>query len=413
MNKFFLLCIVLLITVSLTAQERINYAYIAPEIDGFPEDVWEDAKAYPIDKPFKTENPTVTATWQALYDDENFYVLVMVEDDDHWPGWQANGESTQYDMPEIFWDVNELLNDGKGAKDVSSGHYRLADGFADGKYDEPITKAPNGAFPGGTYCYSLIGDGYVYELSVPLANLKDGLGNVITPFTNRRLGFDVTIIDQDEGTTTSRQRCVWSNDGNGNNGSVDDSWNNMDGAEVVKCVQSGGPANEYYLRFMYSYSNLPSGGGQFWFTVTAYSDNYYWSAASDQPWLVVNTSSNYGSGRLVYSLETNSGEQRYGHILINSIMVNYTITVTQQAGNVVGISKNYNKGFVCFPNCTNNQISIEESDRIELFSISGILIKEANVEGKTVSVAELPNGLYMVKAYKKGQFVGMAKIIKN
>jgi hypothetical protein len=69
MNKFFLLCIVLLITVSLTAQERINYAYIAPEIDGFPEDVWEDAKAYPIDKPFKTENPTVTATWQALYDD--------------------------------------------------------------------------------------------------------------------------------------------------------------------------------------------------------------------------------------------------------------------------------------------------------------------------------------------------------
>lgn len=224
--------IALLFVGSIFAQEKISKTGTAPEMDGFTDDVWETAKAYPIDKPFKTEAPTVTATWQALYDDENFYVLVTVEDDNHWPGWEAAGDNWLYDKPEVYWDVNEVLDDAVGAG-AGKGHFQLADGFLDGSYDTPITKAASGLNPGGTYAYSLVGEGYVYEHAVPFASLVDANGVAITSATVRPIGFDVTVIDQDEGITTGRQRCVWSCDGNGNNGSTDEAWNNLDGAGEI------------------------------------------------------------------------------------------------------------------------------------------------------------------------------------
>jgi Zn-dependent metalloprotease len=202
-------------------------------IDGCREDSWDIADQIPISRPFKTERPTVTATWSSLYDDNGLYVMVEVDDDDHWPGWKSGGNSWEYDKPEVYWDVNEELKDGSGAGINNSGHYMLADGFLESSYDTEISKNPLGNHPGGSYCYSLIGEGYVYEHFVPFANLKDINGVAIDSTTKRAIGFDVTIVDQDEGITTSRQRCVWSNDGNGNNGSSDESWNNMDGAGTI------------------------------------------------------------------------------------------------------------------------------------------------------------------------------------
>jgi hypothetical protein len=242
MKKIYSLMIALLFVGSIFAQEKISKTGTAPEMDGYPDDVWETAKAYPIDKPFLKETPSVTATWQALYDDENFYVIVTVEDENHWPGWEIPGDNWLYDKPEVYWDVNEVLDDGVGAGKAGTGHYQLADGFLDGSYDTPITKEGGNQNPGGTYCYSLVGEGYIYEHAVPLANLKDANGVAITATTVRPIGFDVTVIDQDEGVTTGRQRCVWSCDGNGNNGSTDEAWNNLDGAGEIVLKQGAAKA---------------------------------------------------------------------------------------------------------------------------------------------------------------------------
>jgi len=228
MKKIYSLLIVLLFVGSAFAQTEFKFTTEAIEIDGFAEEAWDAATAYPIDKPFKAEVPTVTATWQALYDAEFIYVLLTVDDDNHWPGWEAGGDNWLYDKPEVYFDVNEVLDDAVGAGTDASGHYQYADGFLETGYDTPFDVTPGTRNPGGTFCYSLVGEGYVYEHKFAISSLND---KETAPFVKTRVfGFDVTVIDQDEGITTARQRAVWGCDGNGNNGSTDEAWNNLDGA---------------------------------------------------------------------------------------------------------------------------------------------------------------------------------------
>jgi hypothetical protein len=407
MNKFFLLCIVLLITLSLVAQERIKKTATAPDIDGFSEDIWEQAKPYPIDKPFKTEAPTVTATWQALYDDENFYVLVTVEDDDHWPGWEANGESTQYDMTEIFWDVNEVLDDGKGAKDVGSGHYLFAESFEDGYYDIPLYVIKDDNNPGGIFAYSLIGEGYIYELAVPLINFKNISGVSFGSIDTRNMGFDVTIIDQDKDITTTPHRMVWSNDGVGNNGSTDESWNNMDGAGELR-LNYYSPAVSV-ASYKITIWNFPERNKA---TVNIRT-NKQWAAVSNQTWLVVSPETGTGKGMLTLSATENTGGTRTANVTIKLTSGTQAIFNVTQYGTMQNHTTTENRVKVS-PNPTTDKMLVEDGvDTVELFNSLGKIVKITSVNGKTVSVAELPNGIYMVKAYKKEQFVGMAKIIKN
>jgi hypothetical protein len=237
MKKIYSLLIVLLFVGSAFAQKTavINYTAVAPEMDGFIEDTWDKAKTVEkVDVNFQAEVPTIgNSTWQGLYDDTNFYVVVFADDDNHWPGWESGGNNWEYDKPEVYWDVNEVLKDGVGAGTSNSGHYQLAQGFLDGSYDMAITTAQSAVGnlnPGGTYAYSLIGEGYVYEHAVPWASFTDKDGNATGPdvLGKREIGFDVTIIDQDEGVTTARQRANWNNAG-----AVDEAWNNMDGAGTV------------------------------------------------------------------------------------------------------------------------------------------------------------------------------------
>lgn len=228
---------VILFFSSIVSFAQVAIPYGTAVIDGVIEDAWDISPSHAIDKPFQSERPTVTAYWKAMYDDDNFYVVVNVMDDNHWPGWESGGNNWDYDKPEVYWDINEILADGVGAGKSYSGHYQLADGFLDGSYDTQITKAPDsyGNFnPGGTYAYSLVGEGYVYEMAVPWANMPDNNMNPTSPesLDNRAIGFDVTIIDQDEGKTTTRGRMMWHNDG-----AVNENWNNMDGAGTIQLLK--------------------------------------------------------------------------------------------------------------------------------------------------------------------------------
>jgi hypothetical protein len=232
MKKIYSLLIVLLFVGSAFAQGKtavIKHTATAPEIDGFIEDTWEPFVAQPVDVNYKTEVPTIgSSTWQALYDDANFYVVVFADDDNHWPKWKSGGANEyEYDKCEVYWDVNAVLEDGVGAGTNTSGHYQLAPGFLDGSYDMAITVAQTAVGdrnPGGTYAYSLVGDGYIYEMAVPMASFTDKDGNPAV-IKGATWGFDVTIIDQDEGITTARQRNNWSNAG-----AKDENWGNMDDA---------------------------------------------------------------------------------------------------------------------------------------------------------------------------------------
>jgi len=230
MKKIYSLLIVLLFVGSTFAEKTatVKWTNTAPEIDGFIEATWDAATPQAIDVAFRTEVATVTATWQMLWDADNDYVVVSCEDDNHWPGWEAGGDSWLYDKPEFYWDVNAVRLDGGGAGN-SAGHWQLADGFTDGMYDTPITKAAGASInPGGTYAYSLVGEGYVYEVAEPWANLKDNAGAAFVAAKGATFGFEITCIDQDEGITTARQRMNWATAG-----VIDEAWNNMDEVGVV------------------------------------------------------------------------------------------------------------------------------------------------------------------------------------
>jgi hypothetical protein len=237
MKKLIIIFTVILFAGNIQAKKTTVISYVSEilYIDGYIDECWSHATSEEkINVFYQSEVPTIgNSVWQGLYDVNYFYCYVFVNDDNHWPAWKSGGNNLEYDKPEFYLDVNEVLDDGVGASKLNSGHYQLADGFTEGSYDTEITKLP--AFfgsnnPGGTYAYSLIDEGYVYEIAIPWNNLPDINGKIINDkLGGRSIGFDITIIDQDDGITTSRQRANWNN-----TGAIDECWNNMDGAGVIR-----------------------------------------------------------------------------------------------------------------------------------------------------------------------------------
>jgi hypothetical protein len=247
MKKIYSLLIALLVCGSLIAQTGVNvdvdYTSEPVEIDGYVEELWDAVDPVLVELTFLDEQPTVEGSyWKALYDDDYCYVLVEVYDQGgHYPSWMSGGNSWEYDKPEVYWDVNENIADGQGCANPNTGHWQLADGFLEDSYDVQIEVAQAYPNPGGLICYSRAGDDYVYEHAVPWANMVNADGVALDVESARDLGdigFDVTIIDQDEGITTARQRAVWQSDG-----TVDECWNNMDGCGTITLKPVSSPSS--------------------------------------------------------------------------------------------------------------------------------------------------------------------------
>jgi hypothetical protein len=220
-------------TKELNAQKEEVFTYYGTcDVDGLEEESWDWVDPVYLTHNFGTELPTVTAYWKALWDDTYIYVLIRVEDDDHWPAWESGGNSWEYDKPEIYLDINEVLEDGLGPSTPLSGHYQLAPGFEEDGYGIAHTAIVTPQAPGGIYAYTLTGETYVYEQAIDISSLvdKDGRGFENIGDMYYYVGFDVTVNDQDEGFTTSRQRAIWQS----GDGSEEEAWNNMDFCGIIE-----------------------------------------------------------------------------------------------------------------------------------------------------------------------------------
>ncbi|HET6558305.1 MAG TPA: sugar-binding protein, partial [Prolixibacteraceae bacterium] len=180
----------------------------APEIDGVVDDVWTEATVYNIDKPYREEVPTVgeegETTWQGGWvEGQGVYILLKVTDDAFYPHYAAgSANSWEYDKPEIYFDVNFILEDGRGAgtdgTGNGSGHYQIAPGFTDGSNDGTPMTQDNGV----VYAFMVDGTNYIGEYFIPFTLLLDGDGNEVAK--TDPIGFDVTIIDRDPDDTARR-----------------------------------------------------------------------------------------------------------------------------------------------------------------------------------------------------------------
>jgi hypothetical protein len=207
--------------------------YPLPVIDGVEEVLWDDVDPVDLYIPLGTEVPTVTAYWKAFYDEEYIYVLINVEDDDHYPAWESGGNTWDYDKPEIYFDVNDMLVDGKGPSIAGSGHYQFSPGFDQDGYGTIHEDTGTTQVPMGQYAYVLRGESYVYENAIAICSMSNKEGVAMTCWKlaslPEKIGFDMTVIDQDKGVTTSRQGYVWQS----GDGTEAEAWNNMDASGTI------------------------------------------------------------------------------------------------------------------------------------------------------------------------------------
>lgn len=244
MRKIYILFISLLFVGGVSFAQKVNIdvakATAAIVVDGVEEEAWDAVTAVDINTPRLTEAPTVTAYMKLLWNDTAIFVLINVEDDDHWPGWESAGNSWEYDKPEIYFDVNDVLNDGVGPMTENSGHYQWSPGFMEATYDQTLYDAGSGRVPAGNYAYVLSGESYVYEHAALIASMKNKDAVALTCETAvalpEKMGFDATVIDQDQGVTTARQRYVWQS----GDGAEDEAWNTMDACGTITLVGACG-----------------------------------------------------------------------------------------------------------------------------------------------------------------------------
>jgi len=212
-------------------------------LDGVVDEIWATATAYPIDKPFQTETPTVgesgTTTWQALWSEDGLWFLVKVNDDEFYPLYMnpAGTNDWQHDKLELYFDVNTEKKDGGGGQCCggNKGHYQIAPGFREAEIDGTIQDMG----VQGMVAFKVSNPAYVAEYFIPFSYLNDKDGNGIN--ISQPFGFDVTVIDGESAAPAVRQRAVWMNDGKGPGNN--ESWNNMDDAGLLK-LDGAGSASE-------------------------------------------------------------------------------------------------------------------------------------------------------------------------
>ena len=199
-----------------------------PTIDGEIDALWNDVGVYSIDKPFQDHQPTLDlATWQAVWNDTAIFVLVRVNEDLHCDEWCSGNQNWDSDKPEIWFDVNERLKDGRGA-DVETGHYQFAPAWeqnTDTFYSDTIDLKGNAY----EYAYTLDNANYIFEYQIPINTLVDRDGDTLNPATIDEIGFDVDIIDRDK-AEEERNLAVWKND-------IEFNWFNMDSAGKAIFIQ--------------------------------------------------------------------------------------------------------------------------------------------------------------------------------
>ena len=184
------------------------------------------------------------------------------------------------------------------------------------------------------------------------------------------------------------------------------------------------PIKDYLTLSEIAISNNPDNANTFSFDLVNNTD---WNAASDQTWLNLsflslveknnfkNSILGSGDAKIIISADTNnSGANRSGSILLNGTGVNSkTIIVTQTFVLSTGETKNIVT--TLYPNPTSDVLNIETKQiisKIEIFDLSGKLVKSENGKDKKVSVSNLTKGMYLIKLYTENGVVN-SKFIKK
>lgn len=184
------------------------------------------------------------------------------------------------------------------------------------------------------------------------------------------------------------------------------------------------PIKDYLVLNNLEMTNKPDNANTFSFDLI---NNVNWSANSDQPWLNLsylslieknnfkNSISGTGDAKIIISADTNTtGASRSSNILVSGTGVSgKTIIVTQNFILATGETKTIVT--TLYPNPTSDILNIETKQnisKIEIYDLSGKLVKTANGKDKKVTVSHLNKGMYLIKLYTETGVIN-SKFIKN
>ena len=185
------------------------------------------------------------------------------------------------------------------------------------------------------------------------------------------------------------------------------------------------PQKNYLELTNAEFTNNPENANTFNFNLV---NNVNWTATTDQSWLTLsyeklvqkiapsNTISDNGDAKITINAETNNtGANRTANILLSgdSGVASKTIAVTQSGLLATGETKTFIT--TLYPNPTSNILNIETKQKIskiEIFDLSGKLLKSENGKDKKVSVSNLTKGMYLIKLYTEIGVVN-SKFIKK
>jgi endo-1,4-beta-xylanase len=152
-----------------------------PVIDGSIDSMWNTAAEMKIDT-YQTAWQGATGVAKALWDDNNLYVLVQVNDAQL---DKASANPWEEDSVEIFLDQNNAKS---SSYEDDDGQYRV-------NFDNEATFSSTRISTGFSSATVITGTNYVLEVKIPLSSIE--------PIANMKLGFDVQINDAKDGARQS------------------------------------------------------------------------------------------------------------------------------------------------------------------------------------------------------------------
>ena len=159
-----------------------------PKIDGVPEDLWSNARAYKMGNVIYSpvsSDADFSASYKTLWDAKNLYVLIDVTDD----SLKNDSDSElwyQDDCVEVFIDADNSKSDSYGDND-----YQFH--FDWDKSSPTMAETQHGSTGNVEFAIVTAASGYRAEIKFPWATLG------VKPSAGTRIGLDVHANDDDDG----------------------------------------------------------------------------------------------------------------------------------------------------------------------------------------------------------------------
>ncbi len=176
-----------------------------PEIDGKIDEIWETTESYAVDRLKDGTDTGLTASFRSLWDENNLYVLIEVNDPDH----SFNGGISIGDGIAVYFNPKNNTDAVSYEDDDTISYFEICS-----------NDVANVAWSGSSVAQGMYMDnqvievvetdaGYTYEISMNLKEAAD-----VTLAADMTMGFDIQVNDQNENSDVRTAAYGWNDSTN-------------------------------------------------------------------------------------------------------------------------------------------------------------------------------------------------------